>query len=294
MKKAYSTYSELLHYWMYGDEEFVGHTSQNRMFAEGNKVYSYGYHFMLAKKEIHGNQIYILLNNETYSNTTSKHHSLLLRAIPGNYIRIYVEDPKQTPRVLIQRSISKIKEYLSKISKATSRKLFYLNQANYERVNILKLVGLYSEQITSEDNQFLIHEFKPEDYISENWFKKQEEKEAKRKVKEEAETAIRKLKGNEQLVKWLNFEIDSCYNYSGLTRLRYNSNTECVETTLGIKIHKDKVKELYEKLSNKESVIGLKIEQFRVLSIENNILTVGCHKLNLAEILRFGKQIFGE
>jgi len=63
---------------------------------------------------------------------------------------------------------------------------------------------------------------------------------------------------------------------------------------LGIKIHKDKVKELYEKLSNKENVIGLKIEQFRVLSIEGNILKIGCHVLNLTEILKFGKQIFGE
>lgn len=283
MINAYKNYNDLIHTWMYGDETFEGHTPGKKMFAEGNEIYSYGNHFMLAKKEIHNNQTHILLNNETYSNTTSKQHFLLSRAIPDNYIRIYVEDPSQTPKVLIQRSINKIKDYLSKIPKATSNKLHYLNQANYERDNILKLVYLYPEQLTLADYQFLNTEIKPEDYISEDWFKKQEEKQAKRK-----------LKGNEQLVKWLNFEIDSCYNYSGLTRVRYNSKTECVETTLEIKIHKDKVKELYEKLSNKEDVIGLKIEQFRVLSIENNILTVGCHKLNLTEILKFGKQIFGK
>lgn len=294
MIKAYKNYNDLLHAWMYGDETFEGYTPQNRMFAEGNEIYSYGHHFMLAQKEIHDNQVYILLNSETYSHCTSKQTNLLSRAIPGNYIRIYVEDPSQTPKVLIQRSIGKIKEYLSKIPRATSNKLVYLNNANQERLNILKLANLYLDQVSKEDYQFIYWVFKPEDYISEDWFKKQEEKQAKRKAKEEAEAVIRKLKGDEQLVKWLNFEIDSCNNYSGLTRLRYNSKTECVETTLGIKLHKDKVKELYEKLSNKEDVIGLKIEQFRVLSIENDILTVGCHKLNLTEILKFGKQIFGE
>lgn len=294
MIKAYRNYNDLLHAWMYGNETFEGHSPQNRIFAEGNEIYSYGHHFMLVKKEVHNNQTYILLNSNTYSNTSSKHQSLLSRAIPSNYIRIYVEDPSQTPEVLIQRSISKIKEYLSKIPKATSNKLHYLNQANYERDNILKLVHLYPGLPTLADYEFLSNECKPEDYISEDWFKKQEEKQAKRKAKEEAEAAICKLKGDEQLIKWLNFEIDSCHNYFGLTRLRYNSKTECVETTLGIKIHKDKVKELYEKLSNKEDVIGLKIEQFRVLRNIDDVVVIGCHRIDLFEILKFGKQIFGE
>ena len=294
MIKVYKNYNDLIHQWMYADNDFSGHVPKSRMFAQGNEIYSYGNHFMLAKKEVHNNQVYILLNNDTYSNTTSKQQSLLSRTTLSNYIKIYVEDPSQTPKVLIQRSISKIKKYLSKIPKATSNKLNYLSSANKERLNILRLVLLYPDQLTLADYQFLSTEFKPEEYISEDWFKKQEENQAKRKAKEEADTVIRKLKGDEQLVKWLNFEIDSCYNYFGLTRLRYNSKTECVETTLDIKIHKDNVKELYKKLSNKEDIIDLKIKQFKVLSVENNILTVGCHKLNLTEVLKFGKQIFGE
>lgn len=292
MIKAYKSNMDLFHAFMYGNESFEGKSSN--AFAEGYNLYSYGYHFLLAKKEIHNNQTYIFLNTEIYSNTTSKHQSLVSQAIPNNYIRIYVEDPKQTPKILIQRSISKIKDYFSKIPKATSKKLSYIYNANEERVNILTLAYLYPEQVTLADYQFLKVEFKSEDYISKEWLLKQKEKEVKRKAKEEAEDAIRKLKGNEQLVKWLNFEIDNCYNYSGLTRLRYNSKTKCVETSLGIKIHKDKVKELYEKLSNKKDIIGLKIEQYTVLSIVDNILSIGCHKINLTEILEFGKQIFGK
>jgi hypothetical protein len=292
MIKVYKSQIELFHAFIYGNESFEGRSSN--VFAEGNKIYSYGYHYMLAKLEEHQGQQYILINNTHYSNDTAKQRNKLSKCIPENYIRIYVEDPKQTPRVLIQRSIGKIKEYLSKIPKTTSRKLFYLNQANYERDNILELVYLYPDQLTLADYQFLIHRHQPEEYISEDWIKKQEEKQAKHKAKEEAEAIIRKLKGDEQLVKWLNFEIDNCYNYSGLTRLRYNSKTECIETTLGINLHKDKVKELYKKLSNKEDIIGLKIEQFRVLRNVDDVIVIGCHQIDLFEILRFGKQIFGE
>lgn len=294
MIHAYKNYTDLLHAWMYGDETFEGYSPRKHMIAEGNEIYSFGHHFMLAKKEVHNEQTYVFLNTETYSQCTSNQANLLSRAIPENYIRIYVEDPSQTPRVLIQRSISKIKEYLSKIPKATSNKLVYLNSANWERGNIFKLTLLYLDQTSHEDISFLHKEFLSKDFISEDWFKKQEEKQAKRKAKEEAEAAIRKLKGDEQLIKWLNFEIDSCYNYSGLTRLRYNSKTECVETTLGIKIHKDKVKELYKKVLNKEFIIGLKIEQYTVTSFIQNELVIGCHRLDINEILKFGKQIFGE
>jgi len=199
---AYKNYNNLLHAWMYGDEEFTGHTPQNRMFAEGDAIYSYGNHFMLAKKEVHDNQTYIILNNETYSNTTSKHQSLLSRAIPSNYIRIYVEDPKLAPKVLIQRSIAKIREYLSKIPKATSRKLEYLSSATQKATNILRLVNLYEDQITLKDSLFLADGFKLKDIVSEDWFKKHEEKASKRKAKEEAEDDVRKLKGDEQLAKW--------------------------------------------------------------------------------------------
>jgi len=197
MIHANKNYNNLLHAWMYGDKSFEGHSPQSRMFAKGDKIYSYGHHFLLAKKEVYDNQVYILLNSNTFSNTTSKHQSLLSRAIPSNYIRIYVKDPSQTPRVLIQRSISKIKEYLSKIPKATSRKLFYLNQANYERSNISKLIYLYPQECSVENMDFISEVFKPEDYISEVWFKKQEEKHAKRKAKEEAKAVIRKLKSDE-------------------------------------------------------------------------------------------------
>jgi len=290
MITAYRNYDNLLHAWIYGDNKFSGHTPNNRLFAESNLLYSYRYGAMIAKKL--DNQT-ILVDTRSFSSTTSKQQSLLRRAIPNNWNVIYVEDPSQTPKVLIQRSIYKIKDTLDKIPKAISKKLEYLQIANYERINILKLIAIYPEQCSLTDFRWLENSFEPKNYIDEVWLKKQEEKEAKRKLKQQKEDEFRTLKGEEQLALWLNFETNDCYSYTGLTRLRYNEKAQVIQTTQGITIHKDKVKELYELLRDGKDVIGLKIDNtYTVISLKDGVLCIGCHKLDIKQLLTFGSRVF--
>lgn len=292
MIKAYQNYNQLLHNWIYGDEFFEGHTPGNRMFAEGNNLYSYRYGAMIAKKL--ANQT-ILVDTRSFSNTTSKQQGLLQGAIPANWNIIYVEDPSQTPKVIIQRSIGLIKDTLDKIPKAIVRKLEHLQTANQERINILKLIALYPEQCSLADFRWLEYDFLPSTYISNyaEWQTKENDKANKRILKQQKEDEFRALKGEEQLALWLNFEANSCYSYTGLTRLRYNEKTEEIQTTQGISIHKDKVKELYDLLSVGESVIGLKIDNtYTVISLVDNILKIGCHSLDVMQLLLFGNKVF--
>jgi len=292
MIKAYSGYNQLLHAWIYGDDSFEGHTPNNRMFAEGNDLYSYRYGAMIGKKL--PNQT-ILVDTRSFSNTTSKQQSLLRSAIPSNWNIIYVEDPSQTPRVLIQRNIGLIKDTLNKIPKAISRKLEYLQTANHERINVLKLVALYPEQCSLADFRWLENEFLPVDYIPNyaEWQTKENDKAHQRILKQQKEDEFRALKGEEQLALWLNFEANSCYSYTGLTRLRYNEKTQEIQTTQGITIHKDKVKELYELLRDGKDVIGLKIDNtYTVISLKDNVLCIGCHKLDIKQLLIFGSRVF--
>ena len=292
MITAYSGYNRLLHAWIYSDETFTGHTPGNRMFAEGNDLYSYRYGAMIAKKL--PNQT-ILVDTRSFSVTTSKQQTLLRRAIPSNWNIIYVEDPSSKPSSLIIRSIGKIKDYLDKIPKAHSRKLEHLQSAICERINILKLVTMYPEQCTLADYQFLTSDFNPETYIPNyaEWQTKENGKAHKRILKQQKEDEVRALKGEEQLALWLNFEANSCYSYTGLTRLRYNEKTQEIQTTQGITIHKDKVKELYELLKKGKDVIGLKIDNtYTVISLKDNVLCIGCHKLSLLPLLAFGSRVF--
>lgn len=292
MIKAYSGYNQLLHAWIYGDDSFEGHTPQNRLFAEGNNLYSYRYGAMIAKKL--DNQT-ILVDTRTFSATTSKQQSLLQRAIPSNWNIIYVEDPSQTPRVLIQRSIGLIKNTLDKIPKAISRKLEHLQTANQERINILKLIAIYPEQCSLYDYKLLEYEFLPDAFIPNyaEWQTKENDKAHKRILKQQKDNEFIALKGEEQLALWLNFESNSCYSYQGLTRLRYIKETQEIQTTQGITIHKDKVKELYELLKEGKDVIGLKIDNtYTVTSLVNNILKIGCHSLDVKQTLLFSSKVF--
>jgi len=289
---AYRNYDNLLHTWIYGDDTFEGHTPNRRLFAEGNNLYSYRYGAMIAKKL--ENQT-ILVDTRRFSNTTSKQQSLLRRAIPSNWNVIYVEDPSQTPTVLIQRSIGLIKDTLDKIHKAISRKLEHLQTANHERINVLKLVALYSEQCSLADFRWLENPFLPVDYIPNyaEWQTKENDKSHKRIIKQQKEDEFRALKGEEQLALWLNFESNSCYSYHGLTRLRYNEKTQEIQTTQGITIHKDKVKRIYDALLKNESLLGEKIDgRYSVISNSNNVLVIGCHRFDINMLMDFGSKVF--
>jgi hypothetical protein len=56
----------------------------NRLYCEGDYLYSYGHHFCLAKRMIRDDKPFYLLNGDTYSSETSKHQSHVLRAMKPN------------------------------------------------------------------------------------------------------------------------------------------------------------------------------------------------------------------
>lgn len=55
----------------------TGKNAQGSLFIEGDTLFSYGYHYPLAKRVEGG----FWVNNEKYSRTTSKHASLVRGAI---------------------------------------------------------------------------------------------------------------------------------------------------------------------------------------------------------------------
>lgn len=55
-----------------------GKNSNNSLFIEGDTLYSYGYHYPLAKREADG-QFWV--NDKKYSSTTSGHVTMFKRAL---------------------------------------------------------------------------------------------------------------------------------------------------------------------------------------------------------------------
>jgi hypothetical protein len=63
--------------WMNQTKPFA---KGSNFFFEGTKIYSYGYHFLIA--EIVGDKV--IFNTEKYSQSTSKHQSIVKMAISGS------------------------------------------------------------------------------------------------------------------------------------------------------------------------------------------------------------------
>lgn len=77
------------------------------MFTDGETIYSYGYHFPIAKK-VNG---YVLFNHTYYSATTSKHQCHVRRAMRGDIVycrAIGVNDNERYTRACVDRLLCKI------------------------------------------------------------------------------------------------------------------------------------------------------------------------------------------
>jgi hypothetical protein len=69
----------------------------NNMFINGDKIYSYGYHFTIAKRLPNND---FLFNSKKYSPTTAKHKNLVKRALEAIQATIIIcEDCDITKQV---------------------------------------------------------------------------------------------------------------------------------------------------------------------------------------------------
>lgn len=80
----------------------------NHMFTDGETIYSYGYHFPIAKK-VNG---HVLFNHTRYSVTTSKHQSHVRRAMRYSNVipcrAISANDNERYTRAYVDRLLCKI------------------------------------------------------------------------------------------------------------------------------------------------------------------------------------------
>lgn len=103
---------EIAHLWAHKSQPSARNAGHNFYF-DGDTIYSYGSHFPIARHVSNGKQSAILFTTRGYSVTTSKHLSLVRRAIPsgmtvfyvpnvsdyhchGDNLKAYVQDSEQT------------------------------------------------------------------------------------------------------------------------------------------------------------------------------------------------------
>ena len=92
--------------------------------------------------------------------------------------------------------------------------------------------------------------------------------------------------------KWRNGEVNSLpYSNRQYLRIRTDTVLLTVETSLNVKIDIGTFKKYYSILKSGKSLIGEKISHYRVNKQDDKLLTIGCHKIELAEVELIANQL---
>jgi hypothetical protein len=291
MKKVFTSSIEVCHLFAQRTQDEARTSTRNLFFDDKNKIYSYGYHYLLAEFI---NDETILINNSGYSNTTSKHISQITQAT-RQYKQHFFKD------ICLQNVYYRIINASEKLINARKKEVYALEIINaFESftsfVNEFKKYVNYSSyysgySLTSENELKNSDKFKEVQSIYLQIFENKESfiEAGKERLKREKEKAKEKLK--KDLEKFFTYEIDYI-NTRDLQEdfLRISEDKTQIETTQQIRIDINEAKNLYRLIKEGKDIRGHKIGYYTIISL-NGVLKVGCHNINRNNLTEIGEQI---
>jgi hypothetical protein len=283
--------SQLSHNWA---NKVKPNGKGSNMFYENDIIYSYGYHFPIAKffKDINGNEL-IAFTTRDYSNTTSKHKNHVRRSIPFGYKIIFCHDIGfcfYSHKTNIQTYLNDIKNNFQKCKKATKAKTEYLVscKSTLARLDIyIETFGLnindFDSAVLQSDNiSYSLPIIRQEifDFENSDEYKKWQIKQENKKI----EAAQKKLvEQAENIEKFRSFQISNVYDIP-YNLLRYNKDAEMIETSGGVKMPVNIFMHAYKSLKSGILKIGDTIQHYKFNGQFDNFLQIGCHRIELSEI----------
>jgi len=290
MKTKFSN-SELPHIWIHEQQESG---KGSNMFFENKTIYSYGYHFPIARIINNDKGKAVLWNDKSYSSSTSKHQSYVSRSIPSDMLVFSVHDlvsqnAGNLSEVWIKCQITEYEKQIVELSNKAKRAR--KNKTRIERSMISKM---------EECNQFCDY-FGIDYRIDENKIKTLrlaiEENLKLQKEQEKIQEAKRQEELKEKIDLWKQGEINSL-PYCEKTFLRIKNDN--IETSKGINVPVTHAKLLYALVLKvmESSIEWIKngktfhIGQYSVDRIETNgTIHAGCHVIEFDEINRIGMML---
>lgn len=271
--KTVFTNTEIVHVFC---QQSQNNGRSNSMFFEENKIYSYGYHYLLGEF-IDRNTI--VINDKGYSKTTSKHIGLLASA--SSHLRQFY---KTTTDIDIVHET--IKEYLKKMSTARTKQAVYLSEIydNYTKLNDFLD---YTKNKLSKEESLKYREIKK---IVKKLDVDKDAILAEVAIKEKAKREKEKAKLQEHLTDWRNNERSSVYGLKE-SYLRMSKDGQNVETSKGVRIEVDKARILYRLIQSGKDIVGYKLDYYTVIGIKDGALKIGCHNIPMNEVEMIGSKL---
>lgn len=286
--------SELTHVWA---NQTQSHGTGSNMFFEHGTIYSYGYHFKLAQfvnnKE---GQRCVMINLKSYSNTTSKHQSLVWRAIPQDvpFLKVVsffndIDAASTAHKENLNHYMNEAERLQGLAMRANKLKMGYISQLKNELGNFnqyctffaLDSLDRFSTTLNLLDDKqrkivsWLVSYEKSEEFTQ--WQNKQEQNKKKAEAKALIDAA-------EKIEAFRQFKISSIYANLGHYLLRFNNESQMIETSGGVKMPKPLFISAYKRLIRNELEKGQHIGSYTFNGVDGEMVSVGCHKIPMAEI----------
>ena len=268
--------------------------SSNVFFEEKDTAYSYGRHFPLAKFYDRKGKTVVLINNTSYSVTTSKHQSQARSAL-SHYMQIEVRNPeiyRNDHKENLAYFEKRILEYSTKAQKAVKNGKHYLSMEKRwidEGNKYIEFFGIRRKPFKSLFNTKQVKEL-----IEKQRIESAEERKAKR---EREERERKENEENRQL--WLLGEYNGWKSIYGPIMLRLK-DAETVETSKGATFPLSHAKLALHKIRQcvkngtawHRNGSEIRLATFHIDSInEQGTVKAGCHTVEYTEIERFAQSV---
>jgi len=271
----------------------------SNVFFRGKEIYSYGYHFCMAKI-LESSKV--LITDRSYSVTTSKHLSEIRYAL-NHFDRLFVPHPEssfESNAKVWERRIKKQIDILNNPRKRPATKENAKLELAHIVSNVEKYIDWTSQKMilpNKEDlKQFKIFFEVAKGSINLSTLNEQLAKRAKLNEAANRKRVKELQVGQKDLFdRWLLGQSNANgrtihtrdFNAIDTVGLRCVDG-EIVETSKGASVSLKAAKVLFERIHAGKDVKGFEIDGYTVISM-NGVLTIGCHEIERFEIERFAK-----
>lgn len=297
MRQVFQNHSQVCHAFNLQNQQ---RGRAGTIFFEGNKIYSYGYHYLLG--EFIDNET-ILINDKGYSNSTAKHIRILTDA---------TRDKKQIylSHIELDLVLNELESLYKSLMKAR-KPLYYRNSIEFLYSSFMNtsndLGGFYYDRkfhhgfmfvgfsnMTKEDKQKYnrLNEIRnlANDYASTETYKRKVERAKELEAtKEQREKEKREKQRAEQIENFYTYK-GSRINYLEFDLLRLSKCGEFVETSQAVRIPLKEAQRYFRLFKSGAKLVGEKIEHYTTIS-NDGFLKIGCHKIEHKEANRIGNLI---
>lgn len=283
-------------------------TPNSNFYFNGDTLYSYGSHFVVAKhvtNESGANAV--LFSTRTYSNTTSTQQGIA-RYAASHLNKIFVPDAGEGQTHNFNKWLNSIKEIAAK-----------LQRARKPEIHIQAIQSLYNEAKIYA--AFFGYEIPTElqtagEITTYDQYQALTEVERIAKEKREAEQLIKKTESDKKAIAQFKKDLREWRKFTGRSAhylrrpnvyfptnevttdyLRFNADKNRVETSQRVEIPAEIAKRFYKVVLETIERGGctdcnmMFMEHYRVTEINKDFIRVGCHKIEIKEIKALTTQL---